>query len=126
MHDSIREIEQPAGAAFMIKRKCIETLGSLNSCYHMFFEDVDICYRIRTNGWLIYYLPEARIMHHGGQSVKKRTDMGAQFYKSLLKYFRSNRGRSGEYSVRISMIVVALYCLLWSCRRCAGNRIGVL
>jgi GT2 family glycosyltransferase len=113
-HETIREVEQPAGAALMIKRGCIETLGSLNSCYHMFFEDVDICYRIRKNGWKIYYLPGARIIHHGGQSVKKRTDMGMQFYRSLIKFFRLHRGRAWELLVRILMVGISLYCLSYS------------
>ncbi|MBN1879860.1 glycosyltransferase family 2 protein [bacterium] len=113
-HDTIREVEQPAGAAFMIKRKCIDTLGSLNSCYHMFFEDVDICYRIRRSGWMIFYLPNARIIHHGGQSVKKRTDMGTQFYRSLIKYFRFHRGRYSEFAIRTSMVGISIYCIAWS------------
>lgn len=113
-HETIREVEQPAGAALMIKRSCIETLGSLNRCYHMFFEDVDICYRIRKNGWKIYYLPGARIIHHGGQSVKKRTDMGMQFYRSLIKFFRIHRGRAWEMYVRILMVGLSLYCLAYS------------
>ena len=55
----VKEVEQPAGAAFMIKRHVLETLGPLNNCYHMFFEDVDLCFRIRDNGWKVYYLPDA-------------------------------------------------------------------
>ena len=113
-HDTIREVEQPAGAALMIKRSCIETLGSLNGSFHMFFEDVDICYRIRKNGWKIYYLPDAQIIHHGGQSVKKRSDMGTQFYQSLLKFSRLHRGKGWEFSMRISMIVLASYCFAFS------------
>ena len=113
-HDTVREVEQPAGAAFMIKSSCIETLGSLDSCYHMFFEDVDLCYRIRKSGWKIFYLPEARIIHHGGQSVKKRTDMGVQFYRSLIKYFRFHHGRSSELYIRTCMVTISLYCLLYS------------
>nr|HPQ42553.1 glycosyltransferase [bacterium] len=113
-HDAVREVEQPAGAAFMIKRHVLETLGPLNSCYHMFFEDVDICYRIRRNGWKIYYLPDAEIIHHGGQSVKKRSDMGIQFYKSLIRYFRLHQGKPGEYTVRLSMIGLSVFCLAFA------------
>ena len=80
----------------------------------MFFEDVDICYRIRQNGWKIYYLPKAEIIHHGGQSVKKRTDMGIQFYRSLIKYFRYHRGASGVVLVRLNMVVLSFYCLAYS------------
>jgi GT2 family glycosyltransferase len=113
-HNSLREVEQPAGAAFMIKRPVIETLGTLDYHYHMFFEDVDLCYRIRRNGWKIYYLPEAGIIHHGGQSVKQRSNIGEEFYKSLIKYFKSHYGSRGEARVRASMIIGSVAFIAYS------------
>lgn len=104
-HKNLREVEQPAGAAFMLKRPVIETLGLLDSNYHMFFEDVDLCYRIRMNGWQIFYYPDAQIIHHAGQSVKKRHNIGEEFYKSLRRYFRVHYGLKGEIKVRSSMII---------------------
>ena len=103
-HNSIAEVDQPAGAAFMIKRSVIETLGSLDHNYHMFFEDVDICYRIKRNGWRTYYLPDAEIIHYGGRSVMQRYNIGEEFYRSMLMYFRKHHGNYGELKVRLSMI----------------------
>ncbi len=114
-HGTLREVDQPAGAAFMVKRSVIETLGDLNSIYHMFFEDVDLCFRIKKNGWKIFYLPSAQIVHHGGQSVKKRQNIGDEFYKSMLQYFRVHYGRNGERKVRLSMIVGSSIYLLYAC-----------
>jgi GT2 family glycosyltransferase len=106
-HNSIMEVEQPAGAAFMIKRAVIATLGTLDIRYHMFFEDVDLCHRIKWNGWKIYYLPQAEIIHHGGQSVRQREHIGGEFYKSLIHYFRTHYGVWGERKVRATMILGA-------------------
>ncbi len=113
-HNSLREVDQPAGAAFMIKRAVVDTLGDLNSSYHMFFEDVDLCYRIKQNGWKIFYLPDSKIIHHGGQSVKQRQNIGDEFYKSMIKYFRFHHGSAGERKIRISMVIGSLGYLAYA------------
>ncbi|MBN1355494.1 glycosyltransferase family 2 protein [bacterium] len=113
-HNEIRSVDQPAGAALMIKRVVIETLGTLDKSYHMFFEDVDVCYRIKRNGWLTYYLPEAGIVHYGGRSVRQRHNVGEEFYRSLIIYFRSHHGRWGENQIRASMIAGSLIYLAYA------------
>ncbi len=113
-HETIREVEQPAGAAFMIKKVVFETLGDLDNSYHMFFEDVELCYRIWKNGWKIYYLPSARIIHYGGQSVQQRQNVGEEFYRSLIHYFRNHYGPRGELKVRTAMIFGALAYTLYA------------
>ncbi|MBN1552306.1 glycosyltransferase family 2 protein, partial [bacterium] len=113
-HESICEVDQPAGAAFMLKRSVIETLGVLDNAYHMFFEDVDLCYRIKRNGWKIYYLPDAQIIHYGGQSVKQSVNIGDEFYKSMLKYFRRHHGSWREKKVRIVMILGSVVYLFFA------------
>lgn len=113
-HNAIIEVDQPAGAAFMIKRSVIETLGVLDNEYHMFFEDVDLCYRITKNGWKIFYLPDAIIVHHGGQSVKQRQNVGEEFYRSLIRYFRVHFGIWSERRIRVSMLLVSSALLVYS------------
>jgi GT2 family glycosyltransferase len=116
-HDSIREVDQPAGAALMIKRAVIETLGKLDKQYHMFFEDVDICYRIKKNGWQIYYLPDAEIIHYGGQSVRQRVNVGEEFYRSLILYFKTRYGKRGERRIRMYMIVGSVFYIFYAFTR---------
>ncbi len=113
-HESISEVDQPAGAAFMLKRAVIETLGVLDDAYHMFFEDVDLCYRIIANGWKIYYLPDARIVHHGGQSVKQRQNVGEEFYRSLIRFFRVHFGIWSERRIRVFMLVGSASLIAYS------------
>ena len=113
-HNDLREVEQPAGAAFMVKRSVIETIGTLNNRYHMFFEDVDLCLRIRKSGWRIYYFPEARIIHFGGQSVKQRHNIGSEFYKSMLLFFYLHHGRWGLQFARVYMVLISIFYLFYA------------
>ena len=37
----------------------------------MLFEEVDWCYRIAKAGWQVWFTPDAKIVHHYGQSIKQ-------------------------------------------------------
>jgi len=69
-------IEEPAqvdvvmGACMMVRKKAIESVGILDEDYFLFYEEIDWCYRMRHGGWKVYYFPQAKIYHLGGQSRK--------------------------------------------------------
>ncbi len=54
-HDDEREVDQPEGACLMVKREVIERVGTLDEGFWMLFEEVDWCYRIKQNGWQIWF-----------------------------------------------------------------------
>ncbi|MEO8595308.1 MAG: glycosyltransferase family 2 protein [Candidatus Solibacter sp.] len=83
------KVEQPAGAFLMVRRAVWEELGGLDEGYFpLWFEDVDLCCRIRDRGFSLFYIPEVVAEHTGGHSipglaVEKRVNY---WYRSLLRY----------------------------------------
>lgn len=69
----VSEVEAVSGACLMVKRPVFETCGLFSADYFMYSEDVDLCYRIRRNGYKVLYAGEAAVVHHGGAS-SSRTD----------------------------------------------------
>lgn len=67
-HDNIREVDQPIGACLMVKQEAINQIGLLDEQFYMYYEEVDLCYRMKKIGWRIYFLPQAQVIHYGGQS----------------------------------------------------------
>jgi GT2 family glycosyltransferase len=52
----------------------------------MYFEDNDLCLRLRRAGWQVYYYPDVAITHLGGQSLRQNpAARGA--YQASLRYF---------------------------------------
>jgi GT2 family glycosyltransferase len=70
-HDIECQVDQPEGACLLLPRKVIEAVGTLDEGYFMLFEEVDWCYRIKKAGWQIWFVPEAKVVHHYGQSIKQ-------------------------------------------------------
>jgi GT2 family glycosyltransferase len=78
-------VEQVSGAAFLIRRDLWKDIGGMDERFFMFYEEVDLCKRLKDLGYGIYYLPSARIVHRGGGS--RRQDRSAVFYYSIKSMF---------------------------------------
>ncbi len=90
-HRSTREVDQPMGAALLLKRKVLESVGGLDERFIMFYNDVDFCKRISDAGFKIVFLAEARIKHIQGISVyKDRSGMIKIWNSDCLKYFKKH------------------------------------
>ena len=81
------KVEAVVGAAMLIPRVVIDVVGLLDEKYFMYFEDLDYCQRIRKNGFSVYYLPSARLIHHHGASGKgKHKKMNRYLVESSKKF----------------------------------------
>jgi N-acetylglucosaminyl-diphospho-decaprenol L-rhamnosyltransferase len=88
-YDEPADVEQPAGAFLMVRRKVWEDLGGLDEqFYPIWFEDVDFCKRLRDCGYRVRYEPRAMAAHRGGHSIRKilLENRELYWYGSLLKY----------------------------------------
>lgn len=93
-HKSQMDVDQVMGAALMIRQSIIEDVGAMDEQFFMYYEEVDLCFRIKQAGWRVVFMPEVVITHLGGQSsgqipVRKRIIA----MTSLLKFFRKHRGK---------------------------------
>jgi len=115
-----REVEVLNGACLMLKREALDDAGYLDETYFMYSEEVDLCYRLRRTGWKLFWVPEAEVVHYGGQSTRQnQSEMFQQLYRSKILYFRKNHGRmaAGIYkviliaasSVRLILIPLTLF-----------------
>ncbi len=109
--------EQPAGAFLMVRRQVWVELGGLDEDFFpVWFEDVDLCCRIRDRGFSLYYIPEAVAKHTGGHSIPSLTlEMRRIYwYRSLLRY-------SSKHFHPISFRMVCLAVAVGSVPRMIGD-----
>jgi GT2 family glycosyltransferase len=101
--DAPREVEAVQGSCLMLRRKALDQVGLLDENFFMYSEEVDLCLRIRQGGWPLYWVPQSRVIHYGGQSSKLVADeMFLQLYRGKVQYFRKHT----------QPVVVALYKLV--------------
>jgi len=90
LHD--RDVDQPPGAAFVIRRAEYLALGGLDEELFLFFNDVDFCRRLRRAGRLIRYVTAAKVVHHGGASTRGYGDFVVTWHRNRLAYYRKHYG----------------------------------
>jgi len=101
------QIEQPAGAFFMVRRSVWQELGGLDERFFpLWFEDVDFCRRILNRGWVLQFVPKAVAMHTGAHSIPSlRVEMRRFYwYRSLLQYSVKHFGPAAFRLVCLSVV----------------------
>jgi GT2 family glycosyltransferase len=97
-HNDMREVEQAAGACLAIRRGVFEQIGGFEESYFMFYEDVELCHAVLAAGWKIYFIPQARVYHIGGQSTIQAVSSNfPELYRSMYRYFRRHHGRGAAW-----------------------------
>ncbi len=89
------DVDQPAAACLMVTRAALVSLGGFDEDFSpAWFEDVDLCRRIRGRGGRIQYQPRARFLHHGGQSLTQlsRQEFLEIFHTNQIRYFKKHHG----------------------------------
>lgn len=65
------DVDQLIGAALLIRRSVFEKHQGFDERFFMYYEEVDLCYRIKQAGERIVYYSEAEMVHLGGRSSKQ-------------------------------------------------------
>lgn len=94
-HESSRDVDQPPAAALALPRAVLDRVGLLDPDLFLFFNDVDLCRRIRAKGYAIHYLAEARVVHHGGASTARYGDFALEWHKNRARYYQRAYGSFG-------------------------------
>ena len=92
------------GACIAVRRETLEELNGFDERFFMYYEDMDLCKRIRDTGAAIRYAPEITVQHAGGASAPK-TRMIPIFASSRIRYARKHGGVVGGLSERIAVAI---------------------
>jgi GT2 family glycosyltransferase len=90
-HDDQRQVDQPEGACLMVRRQVVDEVGTLDEGFFMLFEEVDWCYRIKQQGWEIWFTPQARVLHHYGKSINQvKVRMIISSHRGLFRFWHKH------------------------------------
>jgi GT2 family glycosyltransferase len=108
------EIDWGAGASMMIRSELYTRIGGLDEHYFLYFEETDFCWRARCAGYPMWYVPQSRVVHFGGQSTKMERGALAKrlpsyWYESRRRYFMLTKGLL--QSILIDLIAIAAHAL---------------
>ncbi len=84
---STRETGWLSGSFLLLRREAWEAVGGFDEKYFMFFEDVDLGWRLQQHGYGNLYVPSATAIHEGGHSTKSNyTLMLTAHHESAVRF----------------------------------------
>jgi GT2 family glycosyltransferase len=63
-HNTVREIDWALGGCMMVRREAVEDPQLFDERFFLYFEEVDLCYRMKKTPWKVVYNPGAAMIHH--------------------------------------------------------------
>jgi GT2 family glycosyltransferase len=88
-----RRVEVIKGACLMLRREALDQVGLLDERYHIYTEEVDLCYRLDREGWQLWYVPTAVVTHRGGASSSQNAErMYLELHRSKIQFYRKIGG----------------------------------
>lgn len=87
-----QEVSFVGGACMMARREVFDRVGGFDERFFMYFEEVDLCYKIKKIGYKILYYPKARVIHLIGKSSRDKKWIKKTFEESRFKFFQKYHG----------------------------------
>lgn len=90
-HAEAHDVAWGGGACLLIRRAVLEATGGFDERFFMYYEDLDLCKRIRDAGYRLRYLPGPTAVHHWGVSTSQRPSVMLQeSHRSRISYFEKH------------------------------------
>lgn len=101
-----REVDYLSGAALTTRRDVLDRVGGFDERFFLYFEETDLCRRIREAGYRVVLVPAARVFHREGGSREKRSGPALRdYYRSLDLYLHKHHGAAYVALVRGALLL---------------------
>lgn len=118
----LKEVNVIMGADLFLSKSLFVKFGGFDADFFMYFEEVELCLRIKNEGYKIMFVPDAKIIHLEGASAEnKNEELGKWSYKehwySKLVFFHKAKGRAQTALVyRISLLKLQFATFIYRLR----------
>ena len=90
----LTEVDAVMGACMLVRVSAIDQVGLLDERFFMYGEDLDWAYRLKEQGWQIFYNPAVRALHQkGATSARQSGRMIVEFYRAMYLFHQKHYAR---------------------------------
>ncbi|MBU1372226.1 MAG: glycosyltransferase family 2 protein [Bacteroidetes bacterium] len=82
----IKEVDWVTGCAFFTRSSILKEVGTLEEKFFIYFEDVDLSFRIKKQGYKLIYHPFSIIYHIAGMSNKSKVKQKEGYVNPIVHY----------------------------------------
>jgi GT2 family glycosyltransferase/glycosyltransferase involved in cell wall biosynthesis len=79
-----REVDYCSAASLLIRNNLFDRLGGFDGRYApAYYEDVDLCFGVRSLGYKVVFQPLSRVIHYEGVTAGRDTSLGVKPYQLI-------------------------------------------
>ena len=97
------------GADLMVKRKVLDEVGAFSPDFFMYYEETELCWRIKSKGYDIISYPKSKIQHLEGKSSSNMKRKASIVFSSRESYYKITHKTTLYYFV--ANIFFCIYCV---------------
>lgn len=110
-------VDWVSGACMLARRDALQRVKGFDEGYFLYWEDADLCRRLRAEGYHVRYVPAATAVHRVGQSSRTARSAAVRaFHDSAYRYYATYvaRGRLNPKRL-LARVLLGLRCrwILW-------------
>ena len=101
-YDTVAEIEWTSGACMCVRTKIYKESGGLDASFFAHMEEIDLCWRMRNQGWKLACVPASTVYHLGGGSLNygNPRKVYLNFRNNLVMIYKNSRCRWCVLTIR--------------------------
>lgn len=109
------EVDQIPGACLLVSTELLKKINYFDEDYPLWFEDVDLCFKIKNLGYKLMLVPQSKVIHIGSGSFNKWQDevqKQIRFFKSLFIYADKHLNIFSRFIIRFIIIGDLFFLIL--------------
>jgi GT2 family glycosyltransferase len=81
--------EWVTGCCMLLRNSALVKSGLFNKLFFLYYEDVELSFRLRDNGFTVHYLPSCKLYHEAGVSAKLSAPKKEGIVSPVIHYYMS-------------------------------------
>lgn len=102
------EVDWVNGAFLFFRKEAFDAIQGFDTRIFLYWEEMDLCYRLKQMGYKTMLVPQARILHYQGVSIGSSKEINKEAYRSYLYVVRKNFGFLKFLFIKIYLLIVLL------------------
>jgi GT2 family glycosyltransferase len=106
--DIAADVDWVPGAFFIMRREALAKIGLFDQRFFLYYEEVDLCRRVKAAGFRVSYWPDVVVTHIGGESGRQLRSVASSKtisrvvlwrMRSTLLYYRKHHGSKARLAL---------------------------
>lgn len=104
-------VDWVSGACMMVKKTLFEKIKGFDEYFFMYVEDLELCFRIKKDGYRTSFYPEIKILHKELGS-SNRSFAIINIYKGLLYFYKKHKSKL-EFNIVKTILTIKAFVLIF-------------